>query len=107
MARVRTMDIHTNVDIRNQITSAKIFQLIAFRIAVNASEYDVAFSQSGQSSLPAPLDGENICLRVNCEYRSLRNSNLGSAFVDIRRDAADCTVMILVLIMVHIAQDKA
>jgi hypothetical protein len=101
------MNIHPNVNIRDEIPPAEIFQLIAFRVALNAVEYYVAFPPSGRSCLPARLDGEDIRLRVNCRNRPLRNSYLESAIVDVRSHAAHRTVVILVLITVHVAQDKA
>ncbi len=39
------MDIHTDIDIRNQKTPAKFLKLIPGRKAVHAANHDVASSQ--------------------------------------------------------------
>src|SRR5215472_10002656 len=103
---VDKMNIHPDIEVGNQVATAKIFQLVPVSVAVQRSENDRAFTEVGQSLLPRFLDCDYVGVGVNGKNHSLGDVHFRSAEFNITGMASNCAVVVLVLIFIHIGQDK-
>jgi|SRR5712691_6422668 len=70
------MNIHSDINVRDQITPSSNFKLVSVTICINRSENDVAGPQEGMALLPFFVDGLDPSMRINPLNKPLRDKSL-------------------------------
>jgi hypothetical protein len=106
MASRAVMDIHPDVDIRNEIAAAQPFQLVTLGKAVEAAKQNITTPEGRQRALPFRIDGQNLSRRIHSADHPLCNMDLVRRTRDVPVLPANCSVVVLVFVPVEISEDK-
>jgi hypothetical protein len=99
------MDIHADIDIRNQETPAELLKLIPGRKAVHAANHDVASPQQVAAFLPASND-LNVRIWIDSENKFPDHIVLGTLQLGICRATAHHAIEVWVLDVIKICSDE-
>jgi hypothetical protein len=101
------MHIHSNVNVRDQKTSAVRFQFVAQSEAIKAAECKCTFAQYRVVFLPLCSDNLYLCIRLYFENELLDHLGLKPFCGYIRRSGSDHTVQVRNLHYVRIEQPES
>jgi hypothetical protein len=96
------VNIHPDVDIRNQETSAVFFQFLTLIESVDTPEDDSTAAEQHIVSLPAILNGDYCGASVNGLNDAFRNEDFRCLFIDITLRRANEPIEIGVFDVVRI-----